>query len=142
MEKERLCCNCLHCARWKKSTGIECHCDLDDKYLGYLQVMDEDNNCENWEKETKWDLQEEHDAKVRETAIEEFISEIDLDKPMHFTKEQAAWIKKYVILKKHDAIDELVKEFDKSIKYEIRSEYWWTDVIVRMKKIAEQLKEG
>lgn len=85
---------------------------------------------------------EEHNAKVRETAIEEFISEIDLDKPMQFTKEQSAWIKKYVILKRHDAIDELVKEFDKSIKSEIRREYWWTDVVVRMKKIAEQLKEG
>lgn len=48
----------------------------------------------------------EHDAKVRATAIDEFISEIDLDKPMHFTKEQAAWIKKYVILKRQDAIEE------------------------------------
>lgn len=84
----------------------------------------------------------EHDAKVRATAIEEFISEIELDKPMHFTKEQTAWIKKYVILKRHDAIDELVKEFDKSIKSEIRREYWWTDVVVRVKKIGEQLKEG
>lgn len=87
-------------------------------------------------------LLDRYDSKVRADAIEEFISEIDLDKPMQFTKEQAAWIKKYVILKKHDAIDELVKEFDKSIKSEIRREYWWADVVVRMKKIAERLKGG
>jgi len=87
-------------------------------------------------------LLDRYDEKVKTDAIEEFCNEIDIDKPMHFTKEQAAWIKKYVILKRHDAIDELVKEFDKSIKSEIRREYWWTDVVVRMKKIAERLKGG
>lgn len=77
MEKERLCCNCLHCARWKKSTGIECHCDLDDRYLGYLEVMDEDINCKNWEKETKWDEQEEHDKQIIADAIDEIYSEFE-----------------------------------------------------------------
>lgn len=61
----KLCCNCLHCARWQKKDGIECHCDLTDKYLGYLDVMDEDNNCKHWEKEIKWDLEKEHDEKIR-----------------------------------------------------------------------------
>ena len=70
MSETKLCCNCLHCARWKKSTGIECHCDLDDRYLGYLEVMDEDRNCKNWEKETKWDEQEEHDKQIRADAYE------------------------------------------------------------------------
>jgi len=69
MSEPKLCCNCLHCARWKKSTGVECHCDLDDKYLGYLQVMDEENDCDKWEKETKWDLEEEHDKQIRVDAI-------------------------------------------------------------------------
>ena len=70
MSEPRLCCNCLHCARWRKKDGIECHCDLNDKYLGYLTVMDEENDCKHWEKETKWDLQREHDAKVKADAIE------------------------------------------------------------------------
>lgn len=71
MSEPKLCCNCIHCARWKKSTGVECHCDLDDKYLGYLQVMDEENDCKNWEKETKWDLEREHDEKIREDAFKD-----------------------------------------------------------------------
>ena len=77
MSEPKVCCNCLHCARWQKKNGIECHCDLDDRYLGYLQVMDEENDCKNWEKETKWDLQREHDAKVRADALEEFREKIN-----------------------------------------------------------------
>lgn len=67
----RLCCNCLHCARWKKKDGIECHCDLDDRYLGYLTVMDEENDCKHWEKETKWDLEREHDKQIRAEVLKE-----------------------------------------------------------------------
>lgn len=76
MSEPRLCCNCLHCARWKKKDGIECHCDLNDKYLGYLTVMDEENDCKHWEKETKWDLQREHDKQVQAEAIDECIETI------------------------------------------------------------------
>jgi len=32
--------------------------------------------------------------------------DIELEKPMHFTKEQSAWIKKYVILKKREVLEE------------------------------------
>lgn len=71
MSEPKLCCNCLHCARWRTKDGIKCHCDLDDRYLGYLDVMDEEKDCKHWEKETKWDLQREHDTKIRTTAIEE-----------------------------------------------------------------------
>ena len=39
--------------------------------------MDEENDCKNWEKETKWDLQREHDAKVRADALEEFRKKIN-----------------------------------------------------------------
>lgn len=52
-EAEKCCCNCLHCARLRKSTGIETYCDLDDRYLGYLEVMDTDRKCKDWEKERK-----------------------------------------------------------------------------------------
>lgn len=72
MSEPRLCCNCLHCARWRKKDGIECHCDLNDKYLGYLTVMDEENDCKHWEKETKWDLQREHEKRIRAEVIEEY----------------------------------------------------------------------
>lgn len=72
MSETKLCCNCLHCARWKRKDRIETHCDLTDKYLGYLEVMDEDNNCKHWEKETKWDLQREHDKQISAEAIMEF----------------------------------------------------------------------
>ena len=72
MSEPRLCCNCLHCARWRKKDGIECHCDLNDKYLGYLTVMDEENDCKHWEKETKWDLQREHDEEIAMKVIDEF----------------------------------------------------------------------
>jgi len=73
MSDEKCCCNCLHCARWPTSKGIECHCDLDDKYLGYLTVMNTDNDCCKWEKETKWELQEKHDKQIYNKAIDECI---------------------------------------------------------------------
>lgn len=76
MSETKLCCNCLHCARWRRKDGIETHCDLNDRYLGYLEVMDEDNNCKHWEKETKWDLQREHDKQIRVDAIDEFKTDI------------------------------------------------------------------
>lgn len=72
MKEPKMCCNCLHCARWKKKDGIECHCDLTDKYLGYLDVMNEDNDCEHWEKETKWENERKHDEEVRAKVIDEY----------------------------------------------------------------------
>lgn len=77
MSEPKTCWNCLHCARWRRKDGTECHCDLTDKYLGYLQVMDENNDCNRWEKETKWDLQREHDKKIRAEVIDECKSKID-----------------------------------------------------------------
>lgn len=71
-EDEKCCCNCLHCARWSTSKGIECHCDLTDRYLSYLDVMDTDNDCSRWEKDTKWDLEKEHDKQIRADAIDEY----------------------------------------------------------------------
>lgn len=77
MNKEKCCCNCLHCARWSTSKGIECHCDLTNRYLGYLEVMDTDNDCCRWEKETKWDLEKEHDAEVYNKGRVDAINEIE-----------------------------------------------------------------
>lgn len=69
--QEKYCCNCLHCARWQTSSGVECHCDLTDRYLSYLDVMDIDNNCCRWEKETKWDIEKQHDKEIYNKAIDD-----------------------------------------------------------------------
>lgn len=51
---------------------------------------------------------EEHDAKVRADALN-----IDMEKPMHFTDEQKAWVKNYIIInakrQRADAIDECIE---------------------------------
>lgn len=76
MADEKCCCNCLHCARWQTSKGIECHCDVTDRRLGYLEVMDTDNDCCRWKKETKWDEQEKHDKEIYNKAIDDFVEAI------------------------------------------------------------------
>lgn len=76
MTDEKCCCNCLHCARWQTSEGVKCHCDLTDRYLSYLDVMDTDNNCCSWEKETKWDIQKEHDMEIYNKAIDDYNKEL------------------------------------------------------------------
>lgn len=83
MTEPKMCCNCLHCARWQTSKGIECHCDLTDTYLGYLRVMDEENYCKHWEKETKWDLQRKHDSELLDKIIQKSRTIIDDDGVMH-----------------------------------------------------------
>lgn len=46
--------------------------------------------------------------------------DIDMDKPMHFTDEQKAWVKNYIIInakrQKADAIDEYKNSISKKIK--------------------------
>lgn len=66
----------MHCARWQTSKGIECHCDLTDRYLSYLDVMDVDNDCCRWEKETKWDLEKEHDEQIRADEREKVLQAV------------------------------------------------------------------
>lgn len=100
MNEPKMCCNCLHCARWQTSKGIRCHCDLTDKYLGYLDVMDEDNNCEHWEKETKWDLQKRNDVDLLNKVMQKQRTIIDEDGMMY----------KIVLLKD---IEDLKKEVSK-----------------------------
>lgn len=49
--KTKACCNCIHCIRTGEVTDIRCHCDIDNHYQGYLEVMG--LRCELWEKESK-----------------------------------------------------------------------------------------
>lgn len=93
---------------------------LDDKYKSFNEWL------------------EEHDTKVRADALN-----IDMEKPMHFTDEQKAWVKNYIIInakrQRKDAIDEFANMFieeGKKIKY---LRHLWIESTC--KKIAEQLKE-
>lgn len=75
----------------------------------------------------------------RADAIEEFCSEIDLEEPMHFTKEQVRWIKKYVILKRWNVIDECI-EIIKGISRRNFS-YRLDEIVNRTVEQMENLKE-
>lgn len=47
--KDRVCCNCRHNKRTPKKTYIDCNCDIDGHYIGYIQCFD--NWCRHWAKE-------------------------------------------------------------------------------------------
>ena len=48
----KACCNCKHCIRTKiDDTHIQCNCDIDGHYQGYLEVMG--LRCELWELENE-----------------------------------------------------------------------------------------
>ena len=51
----KVCCNCRHCIRVEKERhNIECHCDIDNRYLGYLTVMT--HWCRRWARDKKWEV--------------------------------------------------------------------------------------
>ena len=112
MKEPKICCNCLHCARWKKKAGIECHCDLTDKYLGYLDVMNEDNNCKHWEKENKWDLQKKHDSELLDKVAEKIREHSGLhyvDCDGYFGGEEE------LIFKVDDYLDDIIAEMKSEV---------------------------
>lgn len=45
----KVCCNCKHNIRTGEAPDIECHCELDGSFIGYVQCMD--YRCEHWEGE-------------------------------------------------------------------------------------------
>ena len=47
----KVCCNCRHNIRTDKDTFIECHCDIDNHHIGYLECME--GWCRHWAKEHK-----------------------------------------------------------------------------------------
>lgn len=48
-ENGKVCCNCRHCKRIPQKDYVECHCEIDDRYLGYTEVMT--GWCRHWAKE-------------------------------------------------------------------------------------------
>ena len=48
----KVCCNCRHCIRIKTdNVHVECRCDINNAYLGYISVMTK--WCRRWAKEKK-----------------------------------------------------------------------------------------
>ncbi len=52
-ERKRVCCNCGRNIRKEKPHGIECYCELDGHYIGYLECFE--HWCRRWKKDRKWD---------------------------------------------------------------------------------------
>lgn len=48
--KDRICCNCRHNERRPRKTYIECYCNIDGHYIGYVQCFD--NWCRHWAKDS------------------------------------------------------------------------------------------
>jgi len=79
---EKVCCNCRHNIRKKDKDGrIECECDIDNSYIGYVQCMN--YKCRHWakEKESGEKMQiptmDEFSKQVAENALNEIMVEID-----------------------------------------------------------------
>jgi len=49
VENGKVCCNCRHNIRKPKKDYIECHCDIDNHYIGYVACMT--YWCRHWAKE-------------------------------------------------------------------------------------------
>ena len=48
-DRKRCCCNCGHNKRVPTSRDIECYCDRDGHYIGYLECFE--GWCRHWCKE-------------------------------------------------------------------------------------------
>ena len=103
---------------------------MDDSGYDFFDVSD----CANYES-CREDAYNDGYTKGRTDALN-----IDMEKPMHFTDEQKAWVKNYIIInakrQRADAIDEFVNE---CVKFEDLT--FDREHIRRIKLIAEQLKE-
>lgn len=49
VENGKVCCNCRHNIRIGEITSIECHCDLDNHYIGYIDCMT--HWCRHWSRD-------------------------------------------------------------------------------------------
>ena len=49
---DRVCCNCRHNQRYYLPEGIQCFCDLDGRWMGYVECMTA--SCRYWAEEREW----------------------------------------------------------------------------------------
>lgn len=56
MSENRCCCNCRHNIRIPERTYVECRCEIDDHYIGYVDTFE--GWCKRWAKDHKWDAKE------------------------------------------------------------------------------------
>lgn len=65
VENNKVCCNCRHNIRTGELGNIQCHCDIDNQYIGYVQCME--YWCRHWSKEKRniWSFGEDIGAKER-----------------------------------------------------------------------------
>ena len=47
-DSEIVCCSCAHNIRRSENNRIECYCNIDEHYIGYLQCMT--NYCDKWQR--------------------------------------------------------------------------------------------
>lgn len=49
VENGKVCCNCRHNIRTGELSNIQCHCEIDGNYIGYVTCMT--YWCRHWSKE-------------------------------------------------------------------------------------------
>lgn len=49
--KNKCCCNCKHNKRVEGKNGIDCICDKDGGYIGYIQCFE--FRCDDWEEKNE-----------------------------------------------------------------------------------------
>lgn len=49
VDNGKVCCNCRHNIRTGEIDNIQCHCEIDGSYIGYVQCME--HWCRHWSKE-------------------------------------------------------------------------------------------
>lgn len=58
IEQHRVCCNCAHCIRGRIPIDTRCYCEVDERYLGYISVME--GWCSHWKSDKeKWSEKDE-----------------------------------------------------------------------------------
>lgn len=45
----KVCCNCRRCKRITHKNTVNCYCEIDNRYLPYITVME--HWCRHWAKE-------------------------------------------------------------------------------------------
>lgn len=51
VETGKVCCNCRHNIRIEEDNYVHCHCEIKDKNMGYIEVME--GWCRRWASDEK-----------------------------------------------------------------------------------------